>query len=141
MDFDKLDWNKYQIRFNQQIYNQLSIMKDNKIKYVITFHFIGMINTHSNNFFWANIIPGVNLKFSRYNNKIKNLKYKYENLIDDNELYYQILSEDIIHIDDKITPDFLKIFFNKLLKQPILILNSSNIHFQIISVKDIIESY
>jgi hypothetical protein len=141
MDFDKLDWSKYQIRFNQKIYNQLSIMKDNKIKYVITFHFIGMIDMKNNKFFWANIIPGVNLNFSKKNNKIKALKNKYENFKKDNQIYYQILSEDIVHIDDKINPDFIRKFFTQLLDKSILVLNSSDNKYQLVSVENINESY
>lgn len=143
MDFKltELDWNKYQIRFNQNIYNQLSIIKDNKIKYVISFHFIGMIDMINNKFFWANIIPGVNSNFTKKNRKIKALKNKYEDFKNNNQIYYQILEEDIIHLDDKINHDFIKNFFTTLLNKSILLLNSSNNKYQIISVENIIEAY
>lgn len=141
MDFNKLDWNKYQIRFNQNKYNQLSIMKDNKIKYVITFHFIGLIDTKNNIFYWSNIIPGVNQNFSKQNNKIKQLKVNYDNFNHKNQIYYQILNENTIHMDDKVNPDFIRNFFNELLDKSILVLNSSPTQYQIVSVEKINESY
>lgn len=141
MDFDKLDWNKYQIRFNQKSYNQLSIMKDNKIKHVITFHFLGMIDSKNNIFYWANLIPGVNQNFSKQNNKIKQLKNKYQDFKKNNQVYYQLLNENMIHMDDNVNPDFIRNFFHQLLQKPIIILNSSPNQYQIISVEKINESY
>ena len=58
-----IDLSKYQVRFNQKNYNQMSIIKDNIVKYVLTFHFIGMIDTNKQIFIWSNIIPGVNKNF------------------------------------------------------------------------------
>lgn len=141
MDFDKLDWNKYQIRFNQKSYNQLSIIKDNKIKHVITFHFLGMIDSKNNIFYWANLIPGVNQNFSKQNNKIKQLKNKYQDFKKNNQVYYQLLNENMIHMDDNVNPDFIRNFFHQLLQKPIIILNSSPNQYQIISVEKINESY
>lgn len=141
MDFDKLDWNKYQIRFNQKSYNQLSIIKDNKIKHVITFHFLGMIDSKNNIFYWANLIPGVNQNFSKQNNKIKQLKNKYQDFKKNNQVYYQLLNENMIHMDDTVNPDFIRNFFHQLLQKPIIILNSSPNQYQIISVEKINESY
>lgn len=142
MDFDKIDFSKYQVRFNQKEYDKLSILKNNEIKHIISFHFIGIINLNKNFFYWSNIIPGINKNFSKKNIKIKELKVKYQNFsTENNDIYYQILTEDIISLNDKITPDFLKQFFKELLKKPIIILNSSNNNYQVISVKNIIESY
>lgn len=142
MDFDKIDFSKYQVRFNQKEYDKLSILKNNEIKHIISFHFIGIINLNKNFFYWSNIIPGININFSKKNIKIKELKVKYQNFsTENNDIYYQILTEDIISLNDKITPDFLKKFFKELLKKPIIILNSSNNNYQVISVKNIIESY
>ncbi|ADO67368.1 hypothetical protein crov334 [Cafeteria roenbergensis virus] len=142
MDFNKIDFSKYQVRFNQQEFNKLSIIKDNELKHVVTFHFIGMINLKKELFYWANIIPGVNKKFSEKNNKIKELKVKYQNFNNKNdEIYYQILSEDIISLNNIVTPDYLKTFFNILLENPIIILNNSNNNYQLISIENIVESY
>ena len=142
MDFNKIDFSKYQVRFNQNEYNKLSILKDNKLKHIISFHFIGIINLETNLFYWANIIPGVNKKFSKKNIKIKELKINYQDFKNKfDEKYYQILSENSIVLDRNITTDFLKDFFSKLLEKPIIILNNSNNNYQVISIENIIESY
>lgn len=142
MDFDNLDLSKYQIRFNQKIFNQLSVFKQNKLKYVLSFHFLGMIDLNKNIFYWANIIPGVNSHFSKYIKNIKKTNNQYEDMSNiNNQIYYQILSEDIISLNKKVNPEFLKDFFSELLDKSIIILNNSNGKFQIIAINKILEKY
>ena len=142
MDFNNIDFSKYQVRFNQKDFNKLSILKDNQIKHIVSFHFIGMINLKKELFYWSNVIPGVNKNFTNKNKKIKELKGKFQDFnTKDDEVFYQILSEDIISLNDKINPEFLKSFFNNLLEKPIIILNNSNNNYQVISIENIVESY
>ena len=146
MSLDKtiqnLDLSKYQVRFNQKNYNQLSIIKNNIIKYVITYHFIGMIDLNKNIFIWSNIIPGVNKKFIKKNNNIKSLIFNYNDFSKkNNEIIYQILNENMISITKDINAEFIKNIFNDILNKPILILTNSNDKNQIISVESIDEKY
>lgn len=142
MDFNKLDLSKYQIRFNQKIYNQLNILKQTDIKYVISFHFLGMIDLDKNIYYWANIIPGVNKNFTKFIKNIKKLNNKFEDMSDiNNQIYYQILSEDIISLNKKVNPEFLKEFLSDLLDKQIILLNNSNGKFQVIAVDKILEKY
>lgn len=142
MDFNKIDFTKYEIRFNQKKYNQLSVFKNKELKHVLTFHFIGLIDLNKELFYWANIIPGVNKNFVIKNNKIKSLSSNYEDFsINNNELFFQILNENTIKINNKINPEFIKNFFYNLLDKPIILLNSSNNLYQLISIENINESY
>ena len=101
-----------------------------------------MINLKKELFYWSNVIPGVNKNFTNKNKKIKELKGKFQDFnTKDDEVFYQILSEDIISLNDKINPEFLKSFFNNLLEKPIIILNNSNNNYQVISIENIVESY
>lgn len=142
MDINKLDLSKYNIRFNQKKYNHLSVIKHNTIKYILSYHFIGMIDLNKNIFFWANIIPGVNQQFITQNNKIKQLKNNYQDFSKDiNNTYYQILNENIIALNKNINTDFIKDFLNKLLNKPIFLLQTDNNKLQVISIQNIIETY
>ena len=137
-----IDLSEYQIRFNQKEYNQLSLLKNNMLKYVISFNFIGLIDLKTDLFYWANIIPGINQNFTKNNYKIKSLKNKYEDFtIKDNQINYQILSENIIHLTETVTLEYIQNFFNELLDKKILLLNNSNKKFQLISVNNILQSY
>lgn len=141
MDFNKLDLSQYIIRFNQDKFNKLSILKDNNIKYVVSFHFIGMINLDENIFIWSNIIPGVNKNFIKKNKIIKQLKHKFEDFsIKNNELIYQFLTEDLIYLTD-ITPEFIKKMFSDLFDKSILLIKNMDNKFQVISIENILESY
>lgn len=146
MSLDKtiqnLDLSKYQVRFNQKKYNQLSIIKDNNIKYVLTYHFIGMIDLNKNIFIWSNIIPGVNKKFIKTNNNIKSLVFKYNDFTQkNNEIIFQILNENMISLTNEINIEFIKNTFYDILNKPVLILTNSNGKHQIISIESIDESY
>jgi len=137
-----IDLSKYQVRFNQKNYNQMSIIKDNIVKYVLTFHFIGMIDTNKHIFIWSNIIPGVNKNFIKKNNKIKSLSSNYQDFSkNNNEIIFQILNENMIHLNEKINPDFIKNTFHKVLNKPTLLLENTNGKFQLVSIHSIDEAY
>ena len=76
------------------------------------------------------------------NYKIKSLSSNYQDFSkNNNEITFQILNENMIHLNSKINPDFIKNTFHKVLNKPTLLLENTNGKFQLVSIHSIDEAY
>ena len=114
---------------------------NNNLLAVGEFNFYGIYQSNTNLWIWSSSIPGVSKTLIKNVNLLKKLNYLFENDdSDDINLYYQILTQDVILISEK---ELYKI--NKLLlylSEDLMIFNPIiDDNLQFIGLKNIKEKY
>ena len=143
-NIDKLLNNNKDISMNiiSKKENKVGIYDNNeKLLVVGEFNFYGIYQSNTNLWIWSSSIPGVSKSIIKNVNILKKLNYLFENDdSDDINLYYQILTQDVILIPEK---DLYKI--NKLLlylSEDLMIFNPIiDDNLQFIGLKNIKEKY
>jgi hypothetical protein len=133
----------YNLNFDKDKKNIITILEDKRKILVGNYIFFGIYQPDKQLWIWSSSIPGVNQKQIKLINDIKNKYYLFEN--DDNEdvlFIYQLLTNDIIEL-----PDIKKFaLINKLLNflsDSIIIFNPINNigNTQFIGLQNITEEY
>jgi len=140
----KIDIKKnYNINFDEKRKNIIIISDDKNKKLVGNYIFFGIYQPDTKLWIWSSSIPGVNKNQIKFINDLRNKKFIFEN--DDNIdtiFIYQLLSNDVIYIDNKNMFNLINKTLNFLVDGIFVfnpINNTNNIQF--IGLTNIIEEY
>ena len=121
----------------------LELYDNNKLLLTGEYNFYGVYQHSSKLWVWASSIPGVDTRHLKNVNKLRELNYLFESKNDDiSNFYYQLLTKDIIYVNDNKKLDLI----NKLLlylSNDKIFLNPINSHnnMQFITISKILEKY
>jgi hypothetical protein len=88
---------------------QMEIYSNNNRVLVGDYNFYGIYQPNRNLWIWASLIPGVDKKHMKNIKKMKSFNYLFEEHNDElSNFYYQMLSEDVLMIDDDKLLDDIK---------------------------------
>jgi hypothetical protein len=80
---------------------QIKILDNKKVLLVGDYHFFGIYQTTTKLWIWASSIPGVSKSQIKYISSLKRFNYLFENNNSDKiNFYYQLLTQDIVYIDN-----------------------------------------
>lgn len=99
----------YNIDFLKNNKTKLMGLYENK-KLVIAgeYNFYGIYQPYTKLWIWASSIPGIDSKHIKYIKKLKESDYLFEGSTEDKmNFYYQLLTQDVIHITDEIMLEWI----------------------------------
>jgi hypothetical protein len=135
---------KYTIKFIKRNTNHLvSIYDNDKLLLNGEYEFYGIYQINTKLWIWASSIPNININHIKNVNKIRKFSYLFESNNDKiNTFYYQLLTQDVIYINNinklKLIKDLLLYLTDNIyIFNPI---NSEN-NIQFILLKNIKEKY
>jgi hypothetical protein len=80
---------------------QIKILDNKKVLLVGDYHFFGIYQTTTKLWIWASSIPGISKSQIKYISSLKTFNYLFENNNSDKiNFYYQLLTQDIVYIDN-----------------------------------------